>query len=114
MKIQIAAVLASVFGASLSGQSTASRPASSFLPVKATQSATAAGPITAITNGRVFPVSGPAIERATVLIRGRQIAAVGASVAIPPGATVIDAAGKIVTPGFIESDTQIGIVEIPS
>ena len=33
---------------------------------------------------------------------------------MPPGAKVIDAAGKIVTPGFIESATQIGIVEIPS
>jgi len=48
-----------------------------------------------------------------VLIRGGKIVAVGASVTAPAGARVIDAAGKIVTPGFLESATQIGIVEIP-
>src|SRR4051794_10471756 len=69
---------------------------------------------TAIVNGRVFTVSGPPLERGTVLIRGRRIAAVGANVAVPAGTKIVDAAGKIVTPGLIESATQIGIVEIPS
>lgn len=71
-----------------------------------------AGETIAITNARVLPVSGPAIERGTVLIRGGKIAAIGATVAVPAGARVVDAAGKIVTPGLIESATQIGIVEI--
>jgi imidazolonepropionase-like amidohydrolase len=61
----------------------------------------------------VFPVSGQPIEKGTVLIRGGKIVAVGASVTVPAGGRVIDAAGKIVTPGFLESATQIGIVEIP-
>ena len=114
MKMQIAAFLVSLFGASLLAQSTAPRPAAPpGTQPKTAPSAAASGPTTAITNGRVFPVSGAPIERGTVLIRGKQIAAVGASVAVPAGATVIDAAGKIVTPGFIESATQIGIVEIP-
>jgi imidazolonepropionase-like amidohydrolase len=39
---------------------------------------------------------------------------VGAGVQPPAGARVIDGAGKIVTPGFLDSATQIGIVEIPS
>jgi imidazolonepropionase-like amidohydrolase len=68
----------------------------------------------AIINARVLPVSGPSIERGTVLMRGGKIAAVGANVQVPAGARVIDATGKIVTPGWIESATQIGIVEIPS
>jgi imidazolonepropionase-like amidohydrolase len=72
------------------------------------------GETVAITNARVLPVSGPAIERGTVIIRAGKIAAVGANVAVPSGARVIDAAGKVVTPGWIESATQIGIVEIPS
>ena len=59
-------------------------------------------------------MSGPAIERGTVLIVNGKIAAVGATVTIPPGARVIDATGKVVTPGWLESATQIGIVEIPS
>ena len=71
------------------------------------------GPVIAITNARVLPISGPAIERGTVVIRGSKIAAVGANLAVPAGARVIDAAGKIVTPGWIDSANQIGITEIP-
>jgi imidazolonepropionase-like amidohydrolase len=115
MKSRMAAWLASAFTVSLVAQSPTSRPAASPpAQIGAAQSASASGPTIAITNGRVFTVSGAPIERGTVLIRGRQITGVGASVAVPSGATVIDAAGKIVTPGLIESDTQIGIVEIPS
>ncbi len=69
--------------------------------------------MTAIVNGTVRTAAGPAIEKGTVLIRGGRITAVGANVTVPDGATVIDAAGKIVTPGFIESNTNLGIVEIP-
>ena len=72
-----------------------------------------AGPTIAITNARILTAAGPAIEKGTVLIRAGRIAAVGADVTIPPGARVIDASGKIVTPGFIESNTNLGIVEIP-
>jgi imidazolonepropionase-like amidohydrolase len=67
----------------------------------------------AVINARVMPVSGPAIERGTVLMRAGKIAAVGSSVQVPAGAQTIDAAGKIVTPGLFDSATQIGIVEIP-
>jgi imidazolonepropionase-like amidohydrolase len=66
----------------------------------------------AITGGTVYPVSGPKIEHATVLIRDGRIAAVGTSVAIPADATRIDAAGKWVTPGFIDGGGQMGLVEI--
>jgi imidazolonepropionase-like amidohydrolase len=72
------------------------------------------GETIAITNGRVLPVSGPAIEHGTVLIVDGKIAAVGAMVTVPTGARVIDAAGKVVTPGWLDSATQLGIVEIPS
>ena len=47
-----------------------------------------------------------------MVISGGKIAAVGANVPVPAGATVIDAANKIITPGWIESATNIGIVEI--
>jgi len=72
-----------------------------------------AQPAIAIVNARILPVSGPAIERGTVVVRGGRIAALGANPAIPVGARVIDAAGKIVTPGLIDSGVQTGIVEIP-
>ena len=66
----------------------------------------------AITGGTVYPVSGPKIENATVLIRDGRIAAVGANVAVPAGATRIDASGKWVTPGLIDGAGQMGLREI--
>jgi len=66
----------------------------------------------AITGGKVYPVSGPPIENGTVIITNGKIAAVGANVAIPAGAQRIDATGKIVTPGFVDASTQLGVQEV--
>ena len=66
----------------------------------------------AITGGKVFPVSGPPIENGTVVISNGRITAVGANVTIPSDAQRIDATGKWVTPGLINSATQLGVVEI--
>ena len=66
----------------------------------------------AITGGTVYPVSGPAIQNGTVLMRDGKIVAVGADVAVPAGAQRIDATGKIVTPGLIDAATTLGLIEI--
>jgi len=66
----------------------------------------------AITGGKVYPVSGPPIESGTVLIVNGKIVAVGSNVPIPAGAQRIDATGKIVTPGFVNSSTQLGVQEV--
>ena len=66
----------------------------------------------AITGGKIYPVSGPVIERGTVLMRDGKIVAVGADVVIPADAQRIDATGKIVTPGLVNAATQLGLVEI--
>ncbi len=66
----------------------------------------------AITGGTAYPVSGPKIENATVLIRDGRIAAVGTNVAVPAGAIRIDASGKWVTPGLIDGAGQMGLREI--
>src|SRR5437899_11320439 len=65
----------------------------------------------AITGGTVYPVSGPKIDNATVLIRDGRIAAVGATVAVPAGATRIDASGEWVTPGLIDGAGQMRLRE---
>jgi imidazolonepropionase-like amidohydrolase len=66
----------------------------------------------AITGGKVYPVSGPAIEGGTVVIVNGRISAVGRNVTIPAGARRIDATGKVVTPGFVNSSTQLGVQEV--
>ena len=66
----------------------------------------------AITGGTVYPVSGPKIANATVLIRDGKIAAVGTNVTVPSDATKIDATGKWITPGLIDGAGQMGLVEI--
>jgi len=63
----------------------------------------------AITGGTVYPVSGPKLANATVLIKDGKITAVGANIAIPEGATRVDATGKWVTPGLIHVNANAGL-----
>ena len=69
------------------------------------------GPAWAITNARIVTVSGPVIDKGTIVIRGNKIQAVGANVAVPSGARVVDARGASVYPGFIDGGTDLGINE---
>jgi imidazolonepropionase-like amidohydrolase len=66
----------------------------------------------AVTGATVYPVSGPKLANATVLIKDGTIVAVGPQVTVPADATRIDARGKWVTPGLIDGAGQIGLVEI--
>ena len=65
----------------------------------------------AITNARIVTVSGPVIERGTVVIRNGLIAAAGANVSAPSDARVIDGAGLTVYPGLIDSYTNLALPE---
>src|SRR5689334_5337695 len=100
MRLVISVLVPCALAASITAQSPGSGPARP--PQRSAVSRPAApaavGETIAITNGHLFPVSGPPIDRGTVLIRGVKIVAVGANVPVPPGARVVDAAGKIVTP----------------
>ena len=67
----------------------------------------------AITGGTVLTAVGEtSIANGTVIIRDGRITAVGAGLAVPAGATVIDATGKFVTPGLITAMSTLGIVEV--
>lgn len=67
----------------------------------------------AITGGRVVIGDGSApIDGGTVVMRDGNLVAVGASVAIPPGARRIDATGKWVTPGVFAGFTRLGLIEV--
>jgi imidazolonepropionase-like amidohydrolase len=64
----------------------------------------------AIVGGTILTVSPQGtIEKGTVLIRDGKIAAIGAGVAVPAGATVIDAAGRYVMPGIIDCHSHTAV-----
>jgi imidazolonepropionase-like amidohydrolase len=67
--------------------------------------------VVAVTGGYVVPVVSGPVEGGTVLIEDGRITAVGADVVVPEGATVIDATGRWVLPGFVESHGHVGIHE---
>ncbi|MFI5132277.1 MAG: amidohydrolase, partial [Chitinophagales bacterium] len=69
---------------------------------------------TAITNATVHKGNGEVIENATIVITDGKIAAVGKDVAVPAGATTVDAKGKQVYPGLILPISNLGLVEINS
>ncbi|HQR37948.1 MAG TPA: amidohydrolase family protein [Blastocatellia bacterium] len=61
----------------------------------------------AITGARIVPVSGPPIEKGTVVIRDGLIESVGPAVAAPADARTIDGTGLTVYPGLIDSFTFV-------
>jgi imidazolonepropionase-like amidohydrolase len=65
-----------------------------------------AGKLVAITNATIMTASNGTIPRGTIVIRDGKIAAVGANVAVPAGATVIDGAGKYIIPGIIDAHSH--------
>ena len=67
----------------------------------------------AITNGRILTGSGE-IASGTVVISNGRISAVGPNAAVPSGARVIDAAGRVITPGIVAVDSGIGGSEVSS
>jgi imidazolonepropionase-like amidohydrolase len=65
----------------------------------------------AIVGGLVVPVSSPPIASGVVLVEDGRIRSVGSDLAVPEGWDVVDATGKVVLPGFIESHGHVGIHE---
>ena len=65
----------------------------------------------AITNARIVTVSGPIIDRGTVVIRNGLIVAAGPNVSAPPDARVIDGSGLTVYPGLIDAYTNLALPE---
>src|SRR4030095_9019820 len=77
-----------------------------FAPSQAQHSAT---DTYAITNARIVPVTGPTIDKGTIIIRDGLIAAIGANVVAPADARVIDGAGLSVYPGLIDTTPNLGL-----
>ncbi len=63
---------------------------------------------------RVIAIRGAAVidggeaKPAVVIVRGNKIEAVGETAAIPPGAEIVDASGKFITPGLMDLHVHLG------
>src|SRR5687767_12798723 len=68
----------------------------------------------ALTNGTIHVGNGQVIEKGTVVFEKGKITAVSATATAPANAKVIDCNGKHVYPGLILTNTQLGLVEVPS
>jgi imidazolonepropionase-like amidohydrolase len=75
----------------------------------ATTSLVAQEPTTLIRNATVLTITRGTVENGSVLIRGSKIAAVGKDLAAPAGARVIDATGRYVMPGIIDSHSHTAV-----
>ena len=69
---------------------------------------------TVIRSATILTAAGPIIQNGAILLQGGKVAAVGASVDAPADAVVIDAAGKWVTPGIIDTHSHLGVYPAPA
>lgn len=67
----------------------------------------------ALVGGRIVTVSGPVLEKGTVVLRDGLIEAVGENVPVPPDARVLDAKGLVLTPGIIDGFGSLGLPAPP-
>lgn len=64
-----------------------------------------------IRNGKIYTMAGEPIDNGSILVDNGRIVAVGTQVEAPQDAEVIDAAGKMVFPGFIDAHCHLGMWE---
>jgi imidazolonepropionase-like amidohydrolase len=64
----------------------------------------------AFQGAHLIPVSGPEIEDGTLVIHDGRIVAVGprGAVTVPEGARIVDASGKVIMPGLVDTHSHIG------
>lgn len=74
-----------------------------------------ASPVVVVSGGDLHVGDGTVVKNATVVVRDGKFAGVGGpelAASAPADALRIDAAGKVVTPGLVACDNQLGLVEI--
>ncbi len=68
---------------------------------------------TLIRNATVLTAAGPTIQNGAVLLQDGKVVSVGTALSAPTDAVIIDAAGKWVTPGIIDTHSHLGVYPAP-
>ena len=116
LNLRILALLPGALLAACAGAPEQKAPAAPREPAKAVYPSTykaAVAPPTLIRGGTVLTGSGARLDGSDVLLADGRIAAVGRGIAAPPGARVIEAWGRWVTPGLIDTHSHIGVYPLP-
>src|SRR5713101_4173781 len=71
-------------------------------------------PTVAIRNATIYPVTSAPIANGTIVFANGIITALGTTVAVHAGATVIDGAGLLVYPVLTDSGSHVGLTEVNS
>jgi len=70
-------------------------------------------PATVIRNATILSAAGPVLQGGSILLQAGRIAAIGQAIDAPAGAVTIDAKGKWVTPGIIDTHSHLGVYAAP-
>lgn len=109
----IATVAMISFSVAATGKSSPNEtPATVAKPYPSTYQRIGSAPVL-IRNATVLTGTGERLDSADVLMRDGKIAGVGKNLNAPDGATIIDGAGKWVTPGIIDSHSHLGVYPSP-
>ncbi len=84
------------------------KPTAPFIAFLLAAAAVAQDRPIAVINARLIPIAGAEVPSGTLLVHKGKIIAAGATVTIPPDAERIDAAGKTIMPGLVDTHSHIG------
>lgn len=72
------------------------------------------GGVLALQGGRLLNPAGEYVDGGTILIKDGKIQAAGKDLRVPAGARVLNLRGRVVTPGFIDAHSHLGLYGEPS
>jgi imidazolonepropionase-like amidohydrolase len=99
--------------AALACFSSGTEPAAAPPPQPRPAESVVRGPLLLLRGATVMSAAGPTLARGDVLLSGAEIRAVGENLSAPQGATVVDLAGRWITPGLIDPHSHIGVFPVP-
>src|SRR5436190_23046814 len=75
-----------------------------------------AAPPVAYRGAKILTAAGKTFDPGTLVVQDGRILAVGpqAEVVVPAGSTTVDAAGKVIIPGLVDTHSHLGVYSRPA